>query len=102
MIPRPSPPGHVLLGGTYQVDNWDTSLSIPTARGILERCAALAPTLLTEETRVLKHGVGLRPARKGGPRIEASWVQLPLMSSLVSQQAGKEGKVLIVHAYGFG
>lgn len=102
MIPRPSPAGHVLLGGTFQADNWDTSLSIPTAHGILQRCAALAPSLLTEETRILKHGVGLRPARKGGPRIEATWAQLPLTSPLVSQKKEIEGKVLIVHAYGFG
>jgi len=91
MIPRPSPEGQVLLGGTFQPNNWDVSLDMPTARGILERCTALAPELANDETRVLAHNVGLRPARKGGPRVETEWVD-----------ASSKGKTLVVHAYGFG
>ncbi|KAH9913357.1 uncharacterized protein B0H18DRAFT_1049147 [Fomitopsis serialis] len=105
IIPRPSPPGEVLLGGTFQPDNWDTSLDVPTAKGIFERCAALAPQLKDAETRVLRHNVGLRPARKGGPRVEAAWTDVPLKSELLplrESDVGAEGRVLLVHAYGFG
>ncbi|TFY59351.1 hypothetical protein EVJ58_g5838 [Rhodofomes roseus] len=105
IIPRPSPPGEVLLGGTFQPDNWDTSLDVATAKGILERCAALAPQLKDAETRILRHNVGLRPARKGGPRVEAAWTDVPLKSELLPlpESDGRvNGRVLLVHAYGFG
>ena len=105
IIPRPSPPGEVLLGGTYQPDNWDTSLDVETAKGIFERCATLAPQLKDKETRILRHNVGLRPARKGGPRVEAAWTDVPLKSELLPLPASGEnvhGRVLLVHAYGFG
>ena len=47
IIPRPGPGGAftTILGGKYQTDNWDTSFSAADARGILDRCAALAPAL---------------------------------------------------------
>ncbi|EPT03820.1 hypothetical protein FOMPIDRAFT_1022029 [Fomitopsis schrenkii] len=105
IIPRPAPPGEVLLGGTFQPDNWDTSLDAETARAIFARCTALAPQLKDKETRVLRHNVGLRPARKGGPRVEAAWTDMPLQSELLplpEGEAGQRGRVLIVHAYGFG
>ncbi|KAH9837235.1 nucleotide-binding domain-containing protein [Rhodofomes roseus] len=105
IIPRPSPPGEVLLGGTFQPDNWDTSVDVATAKGILERCAALAPQLKDAETRILRHNVGLRPARKGGPRVEAAWTDVPLKSELLPlpESDGRvNGRVLLVHAYGFG
>ncbi|KZT72867.1 FAD dependent oxidoreductase [Daedalea quercina L-15889] len=103
IIPRPSPPGEVLLGGTFQPDNWDTSLDVDTARGILERCGMLAPQLKDKETRVLRHNVGLRPARKGGPRVEAAWTDVPLKSELLHESGTNvHGRVLLAHAYGFG
>ena len=105
IIPRPAPPGEVLLGGTFQPDNWDTSLDAATARAIFARCTVLAPQLKEKETRVLRHNVGLRPARKGGPRVEAAWADLPLQSELLPLPEGESeqrGRVLIVHAYGFG
>ena len=106
IIPRPAPPGEVLLGGTFQPDNWDTSLDTATARAIFARCTSLAPQLKDKETRVLRHNVGLRPARKGGPRVEAAWADMPLHSELLplpeGEEAGQRGRLLIVHAYGFG
>ncbi|GBE84952.1 FAD dependent oxidoreductase [Sparassis latifolia] len=102
IIPRPSPTGHVLLGGTYQEGSWDTSLDFSSAQGIFERCAALAPALRDKETRILSHNVGLRPARKNGARIEVEWLDGSHKSELLPASAGPDGRVLIVHAYGFG
>jgi D-amino-acid oxidase len=105
LIPRPSNPGLVVVGGTYQPNNWDTSLSIPTARDILAHAKELVPSLNEPTTRILSHDVGLRPARKGGPRVEAQFVDFPSQDPLVPQLAGTSGdkkSILVVHAYGFG
>ncbi|KAI0364057.1 nucleotide-binding domain-containing protein [Pilatotrama ljubarskyi] len=106
IIPRPSKTASgftTVLGGKYQKDNWDTSFSAEDAQGIIERCAALAPAIKDPETRILKHNVGLRPARRGGPRVEAEKLDLPLKTHwLTEQPQGEKGTVLVVHAYGFG
>jgi D-amino-acid oxidase len=106
MIPRPGPDSTVLLGGTTQAHNWDTSYDKETADQIFARCAALEPKLLEKETvRVLSHNVGLRPVREGGPRVEIEWMKLPLEGRLVPRTDGvipQERKVIVLHAYGFG
>ena len=105
MIPRPAPHGHVLLGGTYQEDNWDTSIDFNVAKRIWKRATELVPDLNTEKTKIISHNVGLRPARKGGPRIELEWLKLPVVSEFLHGHA-KPGQVErrfpIIHAYGFG
>jgi D-amino-acid oxidase len=58
----------VVLGGTYQIDDWDTRLDPGTRAAILERCIALVPRLAGAP--VVGEKVGLRPARRGGPRVE--------------------------------
>jgi D-amino-acid oxidase len=58
----------VVLGGTYQIDDWDTTLDPATRAAILERCIALVPRLAGAP--VVGEKVGLRPARRGGPRVE--------------------------------
>jgi len=105
LIPRPSAPGMVLVGGTFEPNNWDTSLSIPTARDILARAKEVVPALDEPTTRIQCHNVGLRPAREGGPRVEAQFVDLPSEDALVpklSETSGKTRSMLVVHAYGFG
>ncbi|KZT27602.1 DAO-domain-containing protein [Neolentinus lepideus HHB14362 ss-1] len=104
IIPRVYPPGTVLLGGTFQPNNWDTSFDIPTAKGIFERCAAVEPALLSSETQILSYGIGLRPAREGGPRVEVEWIDVPGESELIPSRGslGEKRKVKVVHAYGFG
>ncbi|KAI0756278.1 nucleotide-binding domain-containing protein [Daedaleopsis nitida] len=111
IIPRPWPNAHgftTVLGGKYQPGAWDTSFSAADARGILARCAALAPAVADPATRVRAHNVGLRPARTGGPRVEAEWVDAPLAEDEdadtdMDEGRGRErGRVLVVHAYGFG
>ncbi|KAI9057755.1 nucleotide-binding domain-containing protein [Trametes sanguinea] len=104
IIPRPSPNGFTtILGGKYQKDNWDTSFNAEDAEGIIERCAALAPAIKDPETRILRHNVGLRPARRGGPRVEAEKLDIPVKDKWLTEEShGDKGTVLVVHAYGFG
>ena len=106
IIPRSGTDGTVLLGGTSQVQNWDTSYNEATAQEIFARCATLEPKLLDKEkVQILSHNVGLRPAREGGPRVDLEWMKLPLEGTLVPRPAGAtfhERKVMVLHAYGFG
>jgi D-amino-acid oxidase len=74
----------VVLGGTFQEDDWDTTPDPATREAILTRCRELVPELAG--AAVVGEKVGLRPARHGGPRVEA-----------VTVPGGK-----IVHAYGHG
>jgi D-amino-acid oxidase len=70
----------VVLGGTYEIGAWDLTLSPAARDGILARCRALVPEL--SGLPILAEKVGLRPCRRGGPRVE------------------RDGAV--VHAYGHG
>lgn len=107
IIPRGSTPGMVLLGGTFEPNNWDTSISIPTANYILARAKEVMPALNEPTTRIHAHNVGLRPAREGGPRVEAQFVDVPSTDDLIpklsdaSESADTKTR-LVVHAYGFG
>lgn len=51
----------VVLGGTGQVGNWDTNLSLSDADQILERCSQLLPAL--RQAEVVDQWTGLRPGR---------------------------------------
>jgi len=105
LIPRPSPPGTVLVGGTFQVNNWDTSLSVPTAHDILTRAKVAVPALAEPTTRIIAHNVGLRPAREGGPRVEVQFVDVPSKDPLIpglSEASANTKTFLVAHAYGFG
>ncbi|KAF8846109.1 FAD dependent oxidoreductase [Paxillus ammoniavirescens] len=109
IIPRPGAtyPNTALLGGTFQPGNWDTSLDMGTAQHIFESCAQLAPSLKdSNETKILRHQVGLRPAREGGARLEVEIVEFPLIRTHNlapwSLAASESGSMRVVHAYGFG
>ncbi|KAL4070699.1 FAD dependent oxidoreductase [Scleroderma citrinum] len=110
IIPRPgtSPPDTAILGGTFEQGKWDTSLDMNAARGIFERCAKLAPSLNDRDrTKILCHNAALRPAREGGPRLEAEVIQFPLRGGnhdLAPHDASSSegGTMQVVHAYGFG
>ncbi len=58
VIPRKH---EVVVGGTEQHGEWSRTPSPDTAAAILERAAALVPAVA--QARVLRHKVGLRPAR---------------------------------------
>jgi D-amino-acid oxidase len=74
----------VVLGGTYQEDDWNTQPDPATRDAILNHCRQLVPELAGAP--VLADKVGLRPARHGGPRLDA-----------VAVEQGE-----IIHAYGHG
>lgn len=83
--------GGTILGGSYQKDNWDPLPDPNLATRIMKRCIELCPSLVKkgqgiEGLDVIRHGVGLRPVRDGGPRVEKEKI---------------EG-VWVVHNYGHG
>ncbi|KAJ7677737.1 hypothetical protein DFH06DRAFT_559506 [Mycena polygramma] len=97
VIPRQS--GDVILGGTYQVDDWHPTSRPETVRLLKERGIAVCPELLSENERdsrriedldVREECVGLRPTRRGGIRLEAEKLAVP------------DKSIPIVHNYGHG
>lgn len=78
------------LGGSYQKGNWESQFDPNLAIRIMKRCVDLCPELTggrgIEHLDVIRHGVGLRPLRLGGARIEKE----------------KIGDTLVVHNYGHG
>ncbi|KAK1755386.1 fad dependent oxidoreductase [Echria macrotheca] len=66
--------GGTILGGTYQLGNWEPNPDPNVAIRIMKRAVELHPDLTggkgIEALDIIRHGVGLRPSRKGGVRIE--------------------------------
>lgn len=79
-----------MLGGSYQKDNWESQPDQGMALRIMKRCVDLCPALTTgkgiEALSIIRHGVGLRPARSGGIRVDRERI------------AGYQ----VVHNYGHG
>src|SRR5258707_7165165 len=97
----------VLLGGTFEPNNWETSISIPTARSILADAKKVMPALNEPTTRIHAHNVGLRPAREGGPRVETQFIDVPSKDDLIPKLPDTSAlavskRSLVVHAYGCG
>ncbi|CAG8817171.1 26853_t:CDS:2, partial [Gigaspora margarita] len=87
--------GEVILGGTYEKHNNSTEPDLKEATAIVQRCLSTRSDLLPQDQTNLtikRNGIGFRPCRKGGIRIEAEWIS--------SEKFGK--KVLICHNYGHG
>lgn len=83
--------GGTILGGSYQKHNWDPLPDPNLANRIMKRAIAMAPSLVKpgqdiEGLDIIRHGVGLRPLREGGTRIEKDEVN----------------GVKVVHNYGHG
>lgn len=82
--------GGTILGGCYQIDNWNSYLDPELAESIKKGCLAMYPKLTSGkgvgELSVIRHGVGFRPLRPQGVRIEAERVR----------------GVSVVHNYGHG
>ncbi|OCB85621.1 FAD dependent oxidoreductase [Sanghuangporus baumii] len=104
IIPRPD--GTCILGGTYQEDDYDLAVNHDIAKRIYERCTTLEPRLhVSQGAKILSLNVGLRPARRGGPRVELETIQLPLKNDLVPHYRDglrTEREVQVIHAYGLG
>ncbi|KAF7558417.1 hypothetical protein G7046_g5739 [Stylonectria norvegica] len=71
--------GGTVLGGCYQENNWDSQPDPNLAIRIMERCVQACPALTNgkgiEHLDIIRHGVGLRPAREGGARVEKEKVK---------------------------
>lgn len=83
--------GGTILGGTYQKNNWESQVDPNQAIRIMKRAVEMCPQLTggkgIEALSVIRHGVGLRPLRKSGVRVEKE--RLP-------------GGTWVVHNYGHG
>ena len=66
--------GGTVLGGCTQKGNWESQYDPNLATRIMTRCVDLCPQLTggkgIEHLDIVRHGVGLRPFREGGARIE--------------------------------
>ncbi len=66
--------GGTILGGTYQKNNWESQVDPNQALRIMKRAVEMCPQLTggkgIEALSVVRHGVGLRPLRTKGVRIE--------------------------------
>ena len=82
--------GGTILGGSYQKGNWDSQVDPNLAIRIMNRAVKLCPSLTggkgIEHLDIIRHGVGLRPVREGGTRVEKERI----------------GDTWVVHNYGAG
>ncbi|KAH8149168.1 uncharacterized protein LAJ45_06707 [Morchella importuna] len=83
--------GGTVLGGSYQKGNWESQPDMNLAQRIMRRAIEWCPELVkagqgVEGLDVVRHGVGLRPVRTGGPRVEREVI----------------GGLKVVHNYGAG
>ncbi|KAG6366067.1 hypothetical protein INS49_000243 [Diaporthe citri] len=66
--------GGTILGGTYQKGNWDPNPDPNVAARIMQRVVDLFPDIAggkgVKGLDIIRHGVGLRPYREGGVRLE--------------------------------
>ncbi|KAI9732174.1 MAG: hypothetical protein M1834_004271 [Cirrosporium novae-zelandiae] len=66
--------GGTILGGCYQKGSWESQPDPSLAIRIMKRCVELCPALTNgkgfETLDIIRHGVGLRPVRINGVRLE--------------------------------
>ena len=60
----------VIIGGTHDDDEWDIMPDRDEAEAIMKRAAAFLPRGYMDNAEILGHWSGLRPARRGGARLE--------------------------------
>lgn len=106
---RPLP--FLWLGGTFDINESDLVPNPETTKEIIDRCCKLEPTLPFDRTRlesvpIIRVNIGLRPARKGGARLERETITVPLEPHKLSESNTnaelKSRQVDVVHAYGTG
>jgi D-amino-acid oxidase len=66
--------GGTILGGTYDIGNWesvpDPNIALRIMRRVVELCPEIADGKGIDGLSVIRHGAGLRPYRKSGVRVE--------------------------------
>jgi D-amino-acid oxidase len=79
-----------ILGGSYQKGSWESQPDPSLAIRIMQRAVKLCPHLTggkgIEHLDIIRHGVGLRPVREEGTRVEKEVVD----------------GIVVVHNYGAG
>lgn len=88
--------GGCVLGGCLQKGSWESQPDPSLALRIMKRCVDLCPALVpsgkgVEALDIIRHGVGLRPMREGGIRLEREVVKCADGLDLT-----------VVHNYGHG
>lgn len=82
--------GGTILGGSYQKGNWESQPDPNLAMRIMKRAVKLCPQLTSgagmEGLDIIRHGVGLRPLRTAGVRLEKERID----------------GIWIIHNYGHG
>ncbi|CAG8479004.1 3110_t:CDS:2 [Ambispora leptoticha] len=91
LIPRDD--GQVILGGTFQPNDYNSEPDEKVAREIIQKCDELCPELThgkgIRSLEITSHNVGLRPSRKGGIRIETEY-----------RKRDDGSEILVCHNYG--
>lgn len=72
--------GGTILGGCLQHGSWESQPDPNLAQRIMQRAIDLCPSLVPKtgklnELSIIRHGVGLRPMRNGGPRVEKEKIE---------------------------
>jgi D-amino-acid oxidase len=72
--------GGTVLGGCLQHRSWESQPDPNLAQRIMQRSIELCPSLAPKtgkvsELSIIRHGVGLRPMRTGGPRVEKERIE---------------------------
>lgn len=71
--------GGTILGGCIQEGNWDSQPDPDMALRIMARAVGMCPSLTggkgIEHLSIIRHGVGLRPMRHGGTRLEGERIR---------------------------
>ncbi|KAG8424456.1 D-amino acid oxidase, variant 2 [Metarhizium acridum] len=66
--------GGTILGGTYDIGNWesvpDPNIALRIMRRVVEVCPEIAGGKGIDGLSVIRHGAGLRPYRKTGVRVD--------------------------------
>lgn len=97
--------GVIVCGGTYEMDDEDTSIRAETARGIWERCTRICPALLSGTVERVEEWTGLRPARDGDVKLEAEPFFVDLQPAEGDASAPDRQAVqlaTVIHNYGHG
>ncbi|EDO41884.1 predicted protein [Nematostella vectensis] len=82
----------VVIGGTDQLDNYNTSPTLKDTVNIIEGVSKFVPSL--KNANIIKNWAGLRPARKS--------VRLEKEIMTFRDGSGQERKLNVVHNYGHG
>ncbi|XP_071484104.1 D-aspartate oxidase-like [Diadema antillarum] len=87
--------GEVILGGTRQVNRWDTTPNKEDSEKIMRKTVRLFPNL--KDCEVLEEKVGLRPSRPIGVRLEAETMRFGSQELKVVHNYGHDGNGVTTH-----